>query len=232
MEGFFSREYYIENYMCDKNGNLLPAFALKLVQSVSCQHCETMGVYEKITQRGQVFLITKQLCEFSRQIKAGETVILHSTPLLTSRGIFPRMTYFESRTGERIGYCDARWFLLDKEKMRPLRKMDDDIFYPATLQLPLEPIAFPKEATEFLRTENVRYSQIDSNGHLNNTEYLNYLSDTLPNAEFFKFQVAYKKEIKDGVVRLEATVSENQIHLCGFNGDDRNFEILAQYRYL
>ncbi|MFI3167076.1 MAG: thioesterase [Bacillota bacterium] len=227
MDGFFMKEYYIENYMCDKNCNLLPSYALKLVQSVSTEHCENMGVYEKISARGQVFLISKQLCTFERQIKAGETVVLHTAPISTTHGIFPRMTYFKSAQGEQIGCCDARWFLLDTTKKRPMRKLDDDIDFP-TVQMDVEKIAFPTSETEFLRDEVVRYSQIDSNGHLNNTEYLNYLTDSVGDCEIRSFQVSYKKEILGGIVNLEMARIGNQVHLVGFSNGNKNFEILAE----
>ncbi len=229
MEGFFSRQYYIEDYMCDKNQNLLPSFALKLVQSVSIIHCESMGVYKEISKRNQVFLITKQLCEFTRQIKAGETITLHSAPTETVRGIFPRVTHFVGENGEKIGFCDARWFLYDTKNKRPVRNLDEDIPYHFVTGYNHERIVFPKSETTPLKTEHVRYSQIDTNGHLNNTEYLNYLSDELEDCTISKFQVSYKKEIRSGDVNLEIARSENTVHLVGYNNGDKNFEILAEF---
>ncbi len=228
MDGFFSSRYLIETYMCDRNGNLLPSFALKLVQGISTVHCEKMGVYKQISARNQVFLIARQACKFNRQIISGETVVLHTAPLVTTHGIFPRMTYFESESGEKLGFCDARWFLFDRNNGRLMRKMDDDIDFPAVLNLPLEKIAFPNIETEFLRNETVRYSQIDTNMHLNNTEYLNYLSDTLEDAEISEFCVNYKKEIKNGSVRLEMASFEDKVLLVGFNNGEKCFEILAK----
>ncbi|MFI3166211.1 MAG: thioesterase [Bacillota bacterium] len=228
MEGFYSKDYFIEDYMCDRNKNLLPSFALKLVQSVSVLHCENMGVYEKISARGQAFLITKQLCEFSRPIKSGETVTLFSAPTEISRGIFPRITYFCNENGEKIGYCDARWFLFDTNSRRPLRKFDSDIEYRHVTGISHERIVFPQSEMEFLKTESVRYCQIDTNGHLNNTEYLNYLSDVTKDSFIHKFQVSYKKEIISGDIRLEIAKTDNTIHLAGYNGEDKNFEIFAE----
>ncbi len=228
MEGFFSRTYFIEDYMCDKNKNLLPSFALKLVQSVSTLHCESMGVYDKIATRRQVFLITKQLCKFTRPIKAGETVTLFSAPTEVSRGIFPRITYFVSGNGKKLGFCDARWFLFDLNKRIPLRKMDDDIQYPHVTGTSHDRIIFPNSETTFLRNERVRYSQIDIHGHLNNTEYLNYLSDVLEDEVILNFQISYKKEILSGEVRLEMAKTDTHVHLVGYNNGDKNFEILAE----
>ncbi len=214
--------------MTDKNKNLLPSFALKLVQSISVLHCESMGIYEKISSRGQVFLITKQLCEFARPIKAGETVTLFTAPTEISRGIFPRITYFRDENGEKIGYCDARWFLFDTKSRRPLRTFDSDIEYPRVTGFKHQRIVFPVSEMEFFKTENVRYSQIDTNGHLNNTEYLNYLSDVTKDAFIKKFQVSYKKEILSGEIKLEIAKTNNTVHLAGYNGKDKNFEILAE----
>ncbi len=224
----FAKKYYIEDYMCDRQCRMLPSYLLKLTQSVAIQHCESSGVYEKLVALGQRLLITKQHCTIHRPIMARETITISSYPTTVSLGMFPRITKFVDSKGQTVATVDARWFLFDVVNRKPMRAMDDSITYNCVDVGKLPPINIPRVDAPLLHTRHVQYTHIDSNYHINNAVYLDYLSDILGDKFISQFAISYRKEVTSDNIQLHGcTLEDNQYYLAGYCDDNKSFEILA-----
>ncbi len=224
----YIQQYYIEEYMCDRNKNLLPSHALKLIQSISTIHCYDAGVVAELVARNQTFLLSRQQVKFTRPIKAYETVTLTSTPTTARMGVFPRITTICDSCGCEVAYVDARWFLLDIANNKPVRTMDESIPYHCVDVGRLAPITFPRlDNLDTIDSVKVRYTQIDCHGHINNTLYLDYISDILCDKFLYDFAVNYRKEVTTDYITLKGQEIENGYYLAGYCGEELNFEIVA-----
>lgn len=224
----FTKQYYIEDYMCDRQYHMLPSYLLKLTQSISIQHCESASVYSRLVELGQRFLLTKQHCTIARPILARETLTVTTSPTTASMGIFPRVTKFVDSNGDTVATVDARWFLFDIVNRKPLRAMDSSIEYNCIDVGKLPPINMPRIDAPLLHTRQVQYTHIDSNYHINNAVYLDYLSDILGDKFISQFAISYRKEVTTDNIQLHGCYTDNNnYYLAGYCDDTKSFEIVA-----
>ncbi len=224
----FTKQYYIEDYMCDKKCRILPSYLLRIAQSISTLHCENMGVYDKLEQLGHRFLLTKQQCTVYGAISAREVLTVKSYPTTPTLGMYPRITEFVNSRGNTIAKVDARWFLFDTVNRKPLRKLNDNITYNAIDIGKLPPISIPRIDAPIVHNRDVRYTDIDSNGHVNNAVYLDYLSDILGDEQITSFSITYRKEITSDTVQLHGCYIDNsRYYLAGYCNNEKHFEIIA-----
>ena len=86
-----------------------------------------------------------------------------------------------------------------------------------------------------MEQRTVRYSDIDLNGHLNNTKYIEYILD-MKNSSFYKKKeivsilINYEKELMDGDVVSLYSNEENPEYIIGKVEDKNIFEVLITYK--
>lgn len=224
----YTRQYYIEDYMCDRLGRLLPSYLLRIAQSISILHCKDMNVFYKLDALGHRFLLSKQHCEISQPIMSGQYVTVSTYPTTPVISTYPRITTFANDKGENIATIDARWFLFDTNSGRPLRHLDDSIHYSYVDTGRLPPITMPNVATNAIQTLTVQYTDIDSNRHVNNAVYLDYLSNILCDKYISQFAIAYHKQLTADTVQLSSVyIDDNTYYLEGHSDNIKNFDIVA-----
>ena len=85
-----------------------------------------------------------------------------------------------------------------------------------------------------METRKVRYSDIDLNGHLNNTKYIDYIID-LHDSDFYKknsivrFLINYEKELMDNDVLNLFSDHQNPEYIKG-EVDKTAFEVNISYQ--
>ncbi len=109
--------------------------------------------------------------------------------------------------GKVIGEVFSTAILIDFEKRRPMRiSPEQSKIYGLKKELDEVPVLddIPKiQKTDYLKNYPVRYSDIDSYGHVNNVKYIEMAMDTLPRSilseyNLFNIKVLFKKETTDG----------------------------------
>ena len=121
-------------------------------------------------------------------------------------------------SGKEISKAESVWFLIDTVKKRPT-KVPSDMYeaYGITSEeseffdiIKIKPPERQDSSYEF----TVKYNDIDTNGHVNNTRYIDWALDLLP-LDFFQdytlknLKVTYKKEAKEGERILAAAQIDN-----------------------
>ena len=125
--------------------------------------------------------------------------------------------------GNRIGYADSVWILINLDRKRPMRITKD--IYAAygiddsnNIPIDIENILSMNEVNSEKNFE-VRYSDIDTNMHVNNVKYAVWALETVPkdivlNYELKNIKVTYEKETTYGEtikVSTEVIRAENKI---------------------
>ncbi len=126
--------------------------------------------------RGFLWIVTKIKLEIIRLPVYGEDIILKTWPGETSRVYFPRYYELRSSSDELLARASSLWALIEGEKRSPVipgaesihvkgHISGNELLLPTGLRIPDNEACKTDSA---LRT--VLYSDIDMNGHMNNTQ--------------------------------------------------------------
>ena len=175
----------VDSYMVGPEWTLRPAYQLKLQQEVGERHFAAGGLgYETLYREGVVFVLTRLNSVIRRAPRLHETVRLQTWHRSPKGSQFFRCYRFLSEAGDPLIESVSAFTLVDPVQHRLLRPAAFEKFGvagqdytvdcpdPAKMRMPagLQPVG----------DHVVRRSEIDFNGHLNNTEYAELLADYAP----------------------------------------------------
>lgn len=138
-----------------------------------------------------------------RYPKLGEELEVGTWPTAFNGLYGTRNFIMKDQSGEVIAYANSIWVFMDREKGRPAKPQEEDIrAYEIEPELPMEyaprKIVLPKE-WESRPAFPVRKSQIDTNGHVNNSRYIEMALELLSKEMFTgQIRVEYKKSAMYG----------------------------------
>lgn len=113
---------------------------------------------------------------------------------------------FINSNGEIIGKADSIWFLINMDRRRPVRINEHLCSTFGVVEedspIDIENITAPSKI-DSEKLFDVRYSDIDTNGHVNNTKYIAWAIETVPknivlNYTLNNLKVTYEKETTYG----------------------------------
>lgn len=193
---FDSRVRYSE---VDHKGTLTLPAVMNYLQDCSTFQSEDIGVGLSVLQeRKRAWLLSYWQVELRRFPKLGERITV-GTLATGFKGFFGnRNFYIDDERGKRVVCANSIWVFIDMETGRPTRPGKEEIT-PYGLEEPLEmeyegrKILLP-EATRALEPFPVRKAHIDTNEHVNNSQYIQMVMDILPgDIQIHKLRVDYKK---------------------------------------
>jgi acyl-ACP thioesterase len=202
----------------DPSGRLALAPTLDLFQEIASDHAEDLGVgREAMAASGQVWILSRISVQWDRRPKWRDSLTVRSWPRGSDR-LFALRDY-DIRDGEDRPLVRGRsgWIILDLEKRRPLRPQA--IMESFSLNEGLDALSDGPLSLSFPGGEDgpvkagerrAAYSDIDSNGHVNNTRYIEWIQDivepgVLEQAARMRLDVNYLNEVRlGGTVELWA----------------------------
>lgn len=202
-------EARIESYEVQPNDNVRPSTLFRLFQKAAGNDLDGFGMtYDMLRENGIVFVLTKMTLKYFQNIRSYDIVRITTYPRMCRGVSFIRD--FDVYVGDvRAAYASSTWVLLDIANRKLLRPNALDKV--GTIQtdmsdlyeLPDKRIKFKAEDMEKTDIRDVYYSQIDRNGHMNNTFYPDIVYDYFPDAykddDIGKiFTVYYTTEIMRG----------------------------------
>ncbi len=234
----FEQTIVVKQNEGDLNGRMKLSALLRYVQQISTDHCTEMGVTTEDYQRTHsAFLLAKTSVEMYEEIKVGQTIRLLTHPGNAVKAVYPRYTEIFNEEGRLAASVDARWILVDTESRRIYRHKPEDLqlnFGNETVPMHKD-ISVPKEKeAEIVGEEIVRYSRLDTNHHLNNTEYADIVCDYMPfelmcEKQVRKLILHYHQEVKLGEnVKILRKAREEGWYFCGALGEKKAFEALLR----
>lgn len=181
----FSDKTIIFGQDVDMNGLLRPSVLLaKLEDAGAKQMVESPPSNDDLRERGMAFVISRLQLRIYRSLCEDELADARTFPT-DSHGFAYNRCYQMYVGDELVAEAYAVWALLNFNEHRLVRVGETEPLGgepepPISLGMPMrEP--FPQaDAFETLGTREVYFSDVDVNGHLNNTKYLNWLCDYVP----------------------------------------------------
>ncbi len=167
---------------CDERGRIRPSALLVLMQEVGEIHASSYGLSRaRLVERGMCWVLYRQRVVMRTLPPFGEEIGVTTWPGAVEGPLFPRCFTFDSADGTHLGDAVTAWVLMDINTRRPLRPTVIDGEVPACgrpAPLPM-PGMLRVTGGEPLGTRAVRYSDVDVNGHMNNTRYIDWVCDTM-----------------------------------------------------
>ena len=233
----YKKKYILGPSDVDSNLELKLSALFVMMQDVATEHAEILGIGKSMTiDRGLFWVITRYSVSIIKNPKYLEEITVVTYPGDDKKFIFPRYFHIENSKGDILIRTSSTWCILKKaDRSISLDPFNGKITPPEHQEgeEPLPSKVMPKEKT-LIERRAVRYSEIDLNGHLNNTKYIDYLLD-MHTPEFYKHNfvshivINYEKEILGGDVVDLYSNSNNPEYINGMVKDKIIFEAEVEY---
>ena len=183
MEPIYVRNFTVEDAYVDRYGRMKPSQILYLAQDMGGRHSALMSLdYDTLAGRNLFWAVTRHRVQVSRMPMRGETLRVETWPLPTTRAAFPRSVVAYDAQGNEVFRCITLWVLMDLNTRKMIVPGKSGIIVAGTLrgnELPAPNGLIPKPlGTQTSRT--VAFTDLDRNGHMNNTRCLDWIADLLP----------------------------------------------------
>lgn len=240
MDYIFEETYRLRAVDVDINGTWMPSAILTMMQEMGELHADQAGFgrCRLMEDYGICWIITRLHLVMNMYPQLGEPVRAYTWALAPTSLLFRRQFRFEDRNGSELGRASSQWALMNYAD-RILRRSSAIGPYPhdseAEILLP-EPkkIVMPCDMQATAK-RRVRYSDVDMNGHMNNTKYLNWLcelypTDFLRTMQIHSCRINYTSEaaIDQEVVLL--TKEEDGMYVRGRTGDKSVFDAHLEWK--
>jgi len=226
MNTTFEKEYTLRAGDFDKFNRIKPSAILDLFQDAAGRHAEELGVgFIDMLNKSYLWVLTRIKFQIISAPDRYEAVIVKTWPLKPNRLSYRREYCITDKNGKRLIVGSSDWVVIHSEKRRFLSVPD---LYPFTDGFNTEMMCEEKlnkihdfEATNTAYTVNAGFSDLDTNDHVNNTKYANYVIDAInpKEDEILKvFQIDYRKEVMQGTtLNIHTAREENSILAKGLN---------------
>ena len=205
MEPIYRQEFEITDLHVDCQGRLLPSKILYLMQEVAGIHFAQLSMdYESLAQRGLFWAITRNKVQITRLPVRGEKLRLETWPMPTTRVAYPRSIVAYDEAGNEVFRSITLWVLMDLNKRSMILPGKSGIEVAGTLRGNelASPLGLPSKTLNNRSSRCVRFTDLDRNGHMNNTKYMDWIWDLLSTGfhsqhSLREFTVCYLSEARE-----------------------------------
>ena len=206
MEPIYQQNFHINDAAVDCFGRLKPSMLLFYVQEVSCIHASTLGAgFDALMEKNLFWAILRTRVQITRLPHSGETIRVETWPMPTSRVAYPRSVVAYDEAGQEIFRAISLWCLMDAKSRAMVLPGKSGVMVEGTLrgnELAV-PGSLAVKGLEHAGSRQVLFSDLDRNGHMNNTRYMEWCSDLLPSGFHHghtprEFTVCYHAEALEG----------------------------------
>ena len=204
MNESFEKEFYLRTSDFDCRMELQPAAILDLFQDVAGEHARALGIGRDVMIANQlIWVIVKVRYRILKTPKQFDRVRVKTWPLPPRRSLFQREYKIMAADGTPLVLGSSEWVVIHAERRRlmpvgdiyPLKDgfLEERNFEDGFLRL----TDFEGEGEG--RSIVPRFSELDVNGHVNNTKYANYVMDTVNPADderIEEFSIEYHREVQ------------------------------------
>jgi len=223
LQKIWKEQYLIHWYDTDLNGQIKMSAIANYLQETAWRHANHLGFgYEDARKRNEFWVIVSLMIRMVGYPEWGQTITIETWPKGIDRLFAFRDFKIMDANGVVIGAATSAWMILDQSTRRP-KSVDivRPVLHLATHQDVLEgnPPLLPalREISE-TESRQVRFSEVDQHGHVNNTRYIDWCLDALP-SEWHRAHrirsmiINYLSEVRaDETIQLASGPDQDQSH--------------------
>ena len=228
----------IASTMVDTDQKLKLSSLFCLFQDIATLDAETIGYKKAITTDiGKLWVFTRVYVEIYSYPKYLTESNLTTYPGARKVFAFPRHLKVDSLSKEKQIRLSSLWALIDASSrqliLHPEVPEVEGVHEEDELPLPGKVVAKP---CSYRYQRTIRHSDLDFNGHLNNTRYLELLVDAYPTSFYKQKEIAslllnFESEVHEGET-IEVYASEDASYIAGKVAEHTVFEANLTYRNL
>lgn len=228
------KDYEIHYYEVDYKKRALITSIINYFSDVATKQSEEINIDLKYMEENKIaWVIHKWDININSFPKYGDIIKVTTKPICFKKFYAYRDFQVINSKGEKIIKALSQWLLIDTDK-RKLKKIPEELSKAYnTNGVEYKDIKIPKinklEKCNNKKIFNVRYSDIDTNGHVNNSKYISWIVETMPleiilNYTLKNLNMTYKKETTYGEkVKILCEIQDkDNIIICRHNIIDEN----------
>ena len=211
---------------------------LRHMQDTATNHADKIkfGHNELIKDRN-IWVIIRMQLKINRLPNLDEEFVITTHPGKSKAFMFPRYFQVFDKHNNLLLNASSTWVVMNYDTRKVVINPFKDRKLPEeenNLDLPL-PEKVVREAKSLVETRQAKYSEVDQNGHINNTRYVDYILD-MHNSSFHKEKMVssllinFDKEIKEGdLIELYSNNEEPEV-IHGLVDKKNSFSALVEYK--
>ena len=237
--GVYEKDYTVSADQTDAKGKVTCGTLARFMQDMTTAHMSEYGItVESLLAENLLWVIVCTQIHITRLPEAGEIIEQYSWPGAEKFGMHSRRYAFFSRDGEELLNAASLFLLVNKDSRALSEPVKETHAMPVVTvegepKLPKMMQKFP--ALLFGKTHAVEESEIDYNGHVNNSVYLDWadsIFDTgyVKSREMKGFWVQYDREILPGQkVEMKYANEEASVYMKGCVNNEESFKVKFEY---
>ena len=218
----------------DENDKLSIKSILNLFQDVASIHAVEIGVgYLEMLDKNLYWILSRIKFDIIKMPITHTTVLVETWPHEKGRIDFDRDFRILSEDGEVLVVGVSKWCVIDTET-RSLQRTDNvnyngEIYEEKNYDDKFLKISIPTEKLQERFIHTVRFSDLDHNHHMNNTNYALLSANAAKTEKFSHFEINFLNECLEGdeIVVSSAETEEGEF-VVGKNGEKTAFAVFVR----
>jgi medium-chain acyl-[acyl-carrier-protein] hydrolase len=181
VEQVWKEQFEIKSYCVDFRQELKPSVLLQFFQEAASNHAQHLGAgYNALAERGLFWVLSRLRTEITRMPNWGETILCETWPASTEGLLFRRDFLIYDNDHNIIIRAVSGWLLINAANLRPQRMnalginlIDNE----GKRSLDRFPARLTVNTNEICYRKKIFYNEIDQNLHVNNSQYLDWVTD-------------------------------------------------------
>lgn len=227
----YKKTYHVDYGDADYYRKVKLSSLFNYFQDIASLHAENLGLgIVELQEKGVTWVLVKMLVQMDRVPGLNEQVFLETWPLEPKKLEFERNFFIKDISGEIVGRAISSWVIMDVQT-REIRKTE---LFPGWIQtyIPVRAIEGrmgkikSNGLLQQVYKKVIGYSDIDINGHLNNSKYIDYIADCFSIEKHGQYtvdriQVSYMSEAFAGdTIIFNKDISELEAGIVYVEGVD------------
>lgn len=239
MSKTFSKDYTITCYEADANQLMRPTAMLDLMQEAANVNASTLGFgYDEMINSNTAWVLSRTHVKFINTPKWRDEVNLKTWHKGVSKLFYLRDFILSDKEGNPLVLATTSWLIIDMNTRRLVRNSDlalSDTAMDAIAE-PADKVVVPVDVEpELVRKHPITWSEIDTNGHVNNVKYVVWAIDAVKPEDIKarplkELLINYDAEVMPGdVVKISRVRQETEegiiYYITGKVSDKQNFSV-------
>ena len=226
----FEEKFTVNSNDVDQNCEIRLSNLTKYMQTVATDHADSLNIGRgDLMKERHVWVIIRTFLDIKRLPKLDEEIYISTHPGKTKMFLYPRYFQVYDLNHNLLVNASSTWVIINYDTRKVVLKPLSNNELPEE-EADIDPELPEKvvgDANILKETRRAKYSEVDMNGHINNTRYLDYVLDLHDTKFHTEHRIAsvlinFDKEIMEGdLMELYSNDSLNEIVNGKVNGESK-----------
>ena len=239
MSKILSQDHTITCYEADANQLMRPTAMLDLMQEAANVNASTLGFgYDEMINSNTAWVLSRTHVKFIDTPKWRQEVNLKTWHKGVSKLFHLRDFILSDKEGNPMVLATTSWLIIDMNTRRLVRNSDLALSDTAmdAIEAPADKVVIPVDIEpELVRKHPITWSEVDTNGHVNNVKYVVWAIDAVKTEDvqerpLKELLINYDAEVMPGdIVKISRVRQESEegitYYITGKVADKQNFAV-------